>query len=608
MNNLISIENQIKTNSIELFIIIWKNLKKIRRKQVFYLLLISLISGITEMLSIASILPFLEIMSNPTTQLNNNFINLVFEILEIKNQEIIVIIITISFILIVLFSTIIRLFTLWFNAFLTARIGNDISTDSYRKILYQSYFYHIDNNTSNIISTITTQIDHTVASVGLALKFLTNSIIVFCIAIGLIIIDWQLAIVSGSLVLLPYILIGWITKKIILKNSSFINKALKKQMRSIQESLGLIKEVLIDNNQKHYTENYLSNDKKMRIKQSENLFLSNFPRFAMEGFGIIGLALVASIVSLTRNNTTNLIPYLGTLTIGAQRIVPILQQIYSGLARFRGYSASIYSVINILNLPIDKVLIQEKKRPLPFKKSFTLENIYFYFSKEKSILKDINLRVNKGEKIGIIGTTGSGKSTLLNIILGLLNPNKGKLKIDELDIFDKRNKYFINSWRQKISHVPQKIYLTDGTIAENIALGQKKEDIDLEKVKKVAKIAQAMEFIKSRREGLFSIVGEKGIKLSVGQCQRIGVARALYKGSSVLILDEATSALDINTERLLMESLQGLQEDITLIIVAHRLSTLSFCDRIIELKNGSILKTHTPKTLGLKKKIEDMRK
>jgi len=276
---------------------------------------------------------------------------------------------------------------------------------------------------------------------------------------------------------------------------------------------------------------------------------------------------------------------LGALALGSQKLLPALQQAYSSYSAIKGAEVSFYDVLNLLDQPLPEYSDQALPKPIAFKKEIKLINLNFRYTKESPwVLKDINLSIKKGARIGFIGKTGSGKSTLLDIIMGLISPTSGELFIDKQLITSETRR----SWQLHISHVPQHVYLSDSSIEENIAFGVPKEEIDLQKVREVAQQAKIADLINGWQEGYQTSVGERGVKLSGGQRQRIGIARALYKQADVLIFDEATSALDNETEQAIMKSIEGLDKELTILIIAHRLTTLKNCDKIVRLgKNNT---------------------
>ena len=333
----------------------------------------------------------------------------------------------------------------------------------------------------------------------------------------------------------------------------------------------------------------------MRIAETENIALGNFPRYAIESLGLVVLSAAAFILIKNDPNSKSYVPLLGIFALASQKLIPAMQQIYSGWA---GVLARIESLNNTYSiLAKDKIIIRDLSviKPYNLKKNFQLKSVDFkYEGSSEFALKNINLSIRKGEIIGIIGKTGVGKSTLLDILMTLMKPNNGSLFVDNNDVFlrspkdTKENLFTIESWRKSIAHVPQNIFLSDNSIAKNIAFGIPDEKINMDKVRWTANIAQISKFVETLPFKYETKVGERGILLSGGQRQRIGIARALYQEASLLILDEATSSLDMITEKKVMNAIFESKKKITLIIVAHRLSTLTICERVINMESGKI--------------------
>ena len=326
----------------------------------------------------------------------------------------------------------------------------------------------------------------------------------------------------------------------------------------------------------------------LRQAQANVQIISTSPRLIIETLSMIIIILIAWYLSNESNGgLIDAIPVLGAIALGSQRLLPVLQQAYAGWSFIRSGRASLSAVVELLQQPLPENIDNSLVEPVSFNRVITLNNLYFSYDQTKdSILKDISLTIEKGERVGFVGSTGSGKSTLLDLIMGLLTPTKGDLLIDNIKITSRNHRM----WQSQIAHVPQNIFLSDSTILENIAFGIPLKEIDVERVKKAAEIAQISTTIESWALGYYELVGEDGIKMSGGQRQRIGIARALYKQAKVLILDEATSALDSYTEKMIIESINQLSKDVTMIMVAHRHSTLKKCTKIIELSNGSVVR------------------
>jgi len=274
------------------------------------------------------------------------------------------------------------------------------------------------------------------------------------------------------------------------------------------------------------------------------------------------------------------LPLVGALAVAAQRLLPLLQQIYYGFANLRGSDQSLRDTLDLLEQPLPERALQAKGQTIPFENAIECHDLGFQYRKDGPwVLKHLNLVIPKGARIGFIGTTGSGKSTLLDILMGLLEPSAGTLQVDGQALTPSNSL----NWQARIAHVPQSIYLSDVSVAENIAFGVPREQIDLGRVYKAAAQAQIAETIKHMPRRYETMVGERGVRLSGGQRQRIGIARALYRQADVLVFDEATSALDTETEQTVMQGIESLGSRLTVLIVAHRLTTLQRCDQIIEL-------------------------
>jgi ATP-binding cassette subfamily B protein len=305
----------------------------------------------------------------------------------------------------------------------------------------------------------------------------------------------------------------------------------------------------------------------------------------MESLGMVLIAVLAYAISRTAGGVASALPLLGALALGAQRLLPALQQAYGAWATIVGSQAAVAGTLELLEQPVDEAMLAMAPSPLSFKKTIRFDAVRFrYLANGPWVLDHFDLTIPKGSRVGFVGTTGSGKSTALDLLMGLLTPTEGTLLVDELPVTGAR----VRAWQRAIAHVPQQIYLADASLAENIAFGVAPGDIDLNRVRRAASQAQIAEFIEARPEGYDAMVGERGIRLSGGQRQRIGIARALYKRAGVLIFDEATSALDNVTEALVMDAIDSLSRDLTIVIIAHRLSTVQHCDLIVELDGGKV--------------------
>ena len=570
-----------------LFFGIWKHLSKTRKIQLFALLGVSILSALSEILTLSAVIPFLAILTS--SEKNIELPEIPLNLFNFGNiSELGLFKITLFFITAVIFASIIRLINLWLNGRLAAAIGSDISCKSYKKSISQPYIVHLNRNSSSLISTLITEVNLTVVAINLFLKLLTALVLSIGILIGLSLINLKLAISAVFIFSTIYLFLGFFSRKELLNNSRIISLSTKKLIKNTQESLGAIREVILESHQNLYTNIFFKSDRPMRLKQANNIFLASFPKYSIEAFGLVFISLFALYLTLLKDDNIFIIPLLGSFALGAQKLLPALQQCYGAWAGMKSYNKPLENVLNLLNQESFKV--DNRFSPLTFSKQIILKDINFYYPESNKLaLKAINLQIKAGESIGIIGKTGSGKSTLLDLIIGLLRPYSGEVIVDDKNIYNSKNQDLLKSWTSNIAHVPQTIFLSDSSIAENIAFGIPKKSIDLKHLIEVSKKAELYELIKSLSMGFDTLVGEKGVRLSGGQRQRIAIARVLYKKSSVIVFDEATSALDLDTEKKIIKNLFDNDTKITFIMIAHRLSSLKNCDRIIKIDKGRIV-------------------
>ncbi len=576
-------------------IILWHHLSKRRKNQLFILIIIMLIASLTEVVSIGSVVPFLGALTAPEQVYQYSFIQPLISFLELSEPRQIVLPITILFIVVAIFSGIIRLVLLLAITRLSYAIGADLSVDIYRRTLYQEYEIHIERNSSEVINGVTSKTNTVIAGiVNPILNLISSAVLLIGIIVALFTINTVVALISLVGFGLFYLIIVNYTKKILARNGEIIANQSTKVIKYVQEGLGGIRDVLINNSQKFYYDLYHNADLSLRRASGNNVFISGGPKYIMEIIGMTLIASIAYIMVQQDGGMNNAVPILGAMALGAQKLLPLLQQAYASYSRMKGASASFKDVINLLEQPLPDYVHQSNPESVSFNKDIVVNNLSFRYGKYTPwVLKDINIKIPKGFKVGFIGATGSGKSTLLDIIMGLLAPTTGHIVIDGEIITSKNRK----SWQNNIAHVPQNIYLSDGTIEENIAFGVDRDKINKLQVIKSAKQAQIDGLINGWKDGYETFVGEQGIRLSGGQRQRIGIARALYKQSSVLIFDESTSALDNDTEQNVMKSINKLDRELTILIIAHRLTTLKDCDLIVQIDANNIIRTGSYQSL-----------
>jgi ATP-binding cassette subfamily B protein len=554
------------------------------------------LASFAEILSIGSVLPFLAVLTDPQRIFDFQPTQPLIKALGISTASQLLLPLTATFCITALLAAAIRLLLLRSSLFLAAATGSDIGYDMYRRTLFQPYSVHVSRNTSEIIDGISIKSTAVANGVVMPLLYIFSSAIMTGLIVGiLLILAPETTLIAFGIFGLIYLAVINLTRKQLLIDSKNIASESTQVIKSLQEGLGGIRDVLIDGTQNTFCRIYQKSDFVLRRSYASSSFISVSPRFAVEALGMLMIATLAYFLAKQPNGVAQAVPILGALALAAQRLLPLMQQAYSSWSNLRQYQHSLKDTLEFLDQPLPSELDNTLK-PIDYVKEITLDNISFSYSADaQPILQDLSLIIRKGSRIGFIGETGSGKSTLLDIIMGLLQPTSGALKIDGKKI-DSNN---LRAWQKHVAHVPQSIFLADGTIAENIAFGLPIDQIDELRVQQSAEQAQIHDIIKKLPNGYQTLVGERGVRLSGGQRQRLGIARAIYKQADVIIFDEATSALDSDTEKAVMEAIDGLSNELTILIIAHRLSTLKNCSEIIELPMGRVLNKAECNELGI---------
>ncbi len=570
---------------------LWHHISLRRRRQFLLLLVLMLLASLAEILSIGAVLPFLAVLTAPEHIFELPVAQSIIQALKLTEPMQLILPLTISFAVAALIAGAMRLLLIWASTRLSFAAGADVSIGIYGRTLYQPYAVHCARNSSEIINGISGKANAVIYNIIVpALTLISSSIMLIAILIALFIVDPIIALAAFGGFGLIYTFIIRLTRNRLLINGRINARESTQVIKSLQEGLGGIRDVLIDGSQDTYCQIYSNSDLLLRRSQGSSMFIASSPRYVMESLGMILIATLAYSLAQQVDGIAKAIPILGALALGAQRLLPVLQQVYSSWTSIQGSQALLQDVLELLDQPIPDYADQLPPQPIQFIGNITLKQLGFRYSPQTPyVLKQLNLTIAKGSRVGFIGPTGSGKSTLLDIIMGLLQPTNGSLEIDNQVITPFNHR----AWQAHIAHVPQAIFLADSTIEENIAFGVPKDQIDHDRVRQAAQQAQIAESIESWPKKYQTFVGERGIRLSGGQRQRIGIARALYKQADVIIFDEATSALDNETEQAVMQAIEGLSKDLTLLIIAHRLTTLKNCTQIVELGESGIKRLGT---------------
>jgi len=574
------------TDFFNLICKLWTFLSIQRKRHFLLLLIFTIFSSFAEVVSVGVIFPFLAAITSPEKLLMNEYFLILFSDYYSYIKDNLLLYVTIAFCSIIFISGLIRMVLWWLQTRISFGAGADFSYDIYRKTLYQPYEVHLARNSSEVISGIANKVGSIIYSLILPLfSFFSSLLMILFIGSVLFVVDPFITATSIVAFGIIYISITYFSKNRITRDSKIIASESNFIFKALQEGLAGIRDVILDGSQQVYLNIYRNSDLPLRRAQGNIHLQSGLPRYFIETFGYIFLGLLAYILAQNSQDPSVVVARLAVVAIGAQRLLPLIQQLYSSVIIMKGAKSNLVDVIDLLSQKIQFNNNQSLNSNLFFRNSLNFHNVSFkYKGTDKNIISDISLEILKGDRVGIIGSTGSGKTTFLDLMMGLLSPTSGKITIDGEPL----NYNNIHFWRKNIAHVPQNIFLSDTSIFENIAFGIPYDEIDYNQVFEAAKQAKIYDTILAMKNGFNSTVGERGVRLSGGQRQRIGIARALYKKATIIIFDEATSSLDNSTETELMHEIDSLDSSLTLILVAHRLSTLKSCNVIFEISKASI--------------------
>ncbi len=582
--------NQARTRDSTLTRQLWQLLgflNRRRQRQLVVLFVLLVLSSLSEMVSLGALFPFLGALSNAEALLGDPQWQPLISWVNIQTTSQLVTGLAVAFIVTIVVAAGFKLLALTVKTRLAAAIGSDLSSQIYRNTLRQPYSFHVQHNSSDLIQMVTGDTGQLVSGVITPLLTLLMDCLLAPALIGaLILIDGRIAISAAVILGIAYTLIYQQRKKLLRRNSQIATLAGQQRIKTVQEGIGGIRDVLLANTQDFFLDTYGEAERSFKRAKATNQLVASTPSHIIEAIAMAAIALLA--LTLGRDGDfSQAVPVLGSLALGAKRLLPTLQGAFSSFATMQGSRSSLERVLAALQRPVDPLLLlPTPAEPLFLAKELRLDNIWFRYGEDTGwILKGLDLTIAAKTTVAFVGSTGSGKSTTADLIMGLLQPQKGTIWVDGNPLEGER----LRQWRQGIAHVPQSIFLTDATLAENIAFGVPKDQIDFDQVVKAAKLAQIDEHIRQLPAGYDTFVGERGIRLSGGQRQRVGIARALYRDASVIVFDEATSALDNATEQEVMGAIEGLSGEFTIILIAHRLSTVERCDWVFELEQGRLV-------------------
>ncbi|MAU63806.1 MAG: ATPase [Flavobacteriaceae bacterium] len=559
-------------------------LPKSKKNKLIYLFFLLLIGMAFEMLGLGLLIPALTLMLNANIEEDYPFISPFLDYLGNPQQDQLIIWGMLFLVLVYFLKGIFLIFLAWEQSKFTSNLQSELTAKLYEIYLRQYYEFHLLRNSAELIRNVQTEIIlFNRAAQALILLSTELSLIIGVIAMLLFIEPYGTLTVMLVLVI-SIIIFNALTQGYLIKWAEKRQVLSKKINQVLLEGLGGVKDIKLLGREDSFIYKYSLNNNRWAKINSLQLTLLQVPRMYLEILGIIGLSILVIVMVLQGRSIEALLPTLVIFAAGAFKMIP-------GFNRIMGAIQNVKLTVPVVNVLYDefklksKEKLNQKTKDFNFNNNIVLNNLNFkYQDTHKYSLENINININFGETIGFMGESGSGKSTLIDLILGLINPEKGEIIVDGQNI--KKN---IRGWQNNIGYVPQSIYLSDDSLKNNIAFGISENKIDDKAVLRSLKSAQLDDLIKSSDDGLNTFVGERGVRLSGGQRQRIGIARALYHDPKVLVLDEATSALDSDTEKGVMESISVLKGKKTILIVAHRLTTLKNCDKIFKLENGKII-------------------
>ena len=552
-----------------------------RKKDVKFVFFLSILSSIAESVSVAILIPFVSFFVNPDSYAFNNFFKFFFNLLNVTNSKDILTVITICFIFIVFVSSFIRLKYIKFSNMLSDRIAGDFREKIFKFLITQDYAYFFKHGSSEIMSNIAQKTGKFTTIIFSSINII-NSILISVAVMSVLILKEPIYTPIIMIIVISFFFIVFKLKsKAVIGKGQVINLNQNFMIDIFQNTIGYLPEMIVYNLKSFFFKTFSKLSKEIATAAADVRTISMHPKIYLETFFIIFIIIIIYFGNFSDRSIELNVSYLAILAFGTQKCLPLINNIYNLSINFKSAIPTVNSYLKIVEEGILNEIEEHKYDTLVFEKKIKLENLSFKFDKNlPNTLNKLSFEIIKGDKVLIKGRTGTGKSTLINIIMGLLEPTEGQFFVDDTLITSEN----IKNWQKNIAIVPQTVFLNNSTIKENIAIYHGANSIDFEKVKHFAKLANIDKFIESLPNKYDENVGERGVRLSGGQIQRIGIARALYRNTKIIILDEPTNALDSDTENLVMNSLINLSKDITIIMISHNYNSLKFFDKIIDLK------------------------
>ena len=571
------------------------NLLTSSQRKKFYLLQVLLVfMSFFEVIGIASIIPFMTLVGDMSVLQQDGAIAKLYHISGFTSEISFVFLLGVGVLFLLLFASLASMFSIWKLSMFAFEAGAEISNKLYHHYLSQNWLFHTSVTSAEMSKKITVETGRITG--GVLLPFMQMNarfVFVLFVTVAIIIYEPIISLLGFLIFLILYLTIYRFVKNRLNYNGMVITQLNQQRFRLMHDAFGGVKDLLLLGKGNYFIKHFFNVSKEIAVKQGNNVTMGAVPRYIVEifAFGLIMILLLTLFV-IKDGNLGLILPILSVYALAGFKLLPSFQQIYLSITNIRANISAFDEIFEDLknyneHSESRNLLKKNTQNIIQLNKNLSLENIsFFYPNKKELVLDNINMKVPFNSVVGVVGRSGSGKSTLIDVILGLIEPQYGKLKIDGNIISDsKKNR----AWQNNIGYVSQNIFLSEQTIAENIAFGVQKDEIDYKRLNEVINYADLTEFIKNLENKIDTKVGERGVKLSGGQKQRIGIARALYNEKNIIIFDEATSSLDGFTEKKIMDSIYGLKSQKTIILIAHRLKTVERCDLIFFMDKGKII-------------------
>ena len=562
-------------------------------RPVVFLLVCFLSLGFLEVVGIASIMPFMRLVSDPGMIESNEFLNTVYNKFGFESDRSFLIMVGVVVLVLLTSANAMNILVIWISQNFVWKNAHLISTRLFRAYALQPYEFFLSRNSSELGNKLLSEVDEVARSALLPVVLLVAQGFVSLAIIGLLlVVDFVLALLTATL-------LGTIYATVYLKTRAYLNHLGEKRLmanrarfRSAGEAFGNIKIIKATGTENFFLRRFSGASKRFTSVQPRARLVAQAPINIVRSIAFGGILVIILYLLATEGDLQAAVPMLSLYALAGYKLIPNLQHTFQSVSTLRFQRAALESVHydlfgGGLAAIEDREQKEEQDKAMGLKREIRLDDVTFtYGGHDEKVLNRINLTIPRGATVGIVGPTGSGKSTLIDCLAGLLKPTWGRLRVDGMPIAEDN----VRSWQRSIGYVPQEVVLYDDTITRNIVFGMGDENVDFDRVRMAARLANIDEFISTELpDGYQTTVGERGVRFSGGQRQRIGLARALYRDPYVLILDEATSALDGITEDAVISAIDEIEHDVTIVMVAHRLSTVRHCDVIYLMDQGRLV-------------------